>query len=183
VKKALAEQPSKIEIVAPPLKVIVGMSEEIKKLDLYVKAVMTAQLSATKQLMQVPGVGALSAVSFILAVDDPHRFKDPRDVAAYLGLVPRRDQSGEIDKQLPISKAGNKQIRTLLVQCAQYIMRPNSPDSDLKRHGERIAKRGGRISKRKAIVAVARKLSVVLLTLWQKESDYVPLKDSQGHAA
>lgn len=124
-----------------------------------------------------------TAVCFILAIDDPHRFKDSRNVAAYLGLVPRRDQSGVVDKQLAISKAGNKQIRTLLVQCAQYIMRPSSPDSDLKRHGMRIAERGGRISKRKAIVAVARKLSVVLLTLWQNENDYIPLRNAQRHTA
>lgn len=182
-KKALVKHTNTLEIVAPLLKVIETMSEEIKKLDLYVKTVMTAQLPATKQLIQVPGVGALSAVSFILAIDDPHRFKDSRNVAAYLGLVPRRDQSGEVDKQLAISKAGNKQIRTLLVQCAQYIMRPSSPDSDLKRHGMRIAERGGRISKRKAIVAVARKLSVVLLTLWQNENDYIPLRNAQRHTA
>jgi len=178
-RKALAQHANKLSIVAPLLNVIEMMSKEVKELDVYIKQVMTSQLPAAKLLTQVPGVGDLSAVSFILAVDDPHRFKDPRNVAAYLGLVPRRDQSGEVDKQLPISKAGNKQIRTLLVQCAQYIMRASSPDSDLKRHGMRIADRGGRISKRKAIVAVARKLSVVLLCLWQQQSNYVALR-SEG---
>jgi len=175
-KKSLAQHQGMLSLVIPLLNVIEAMSEEIKLLDNYIKTEMTAQFPEAKRLMQIPGVGAISAVSFILVIDSPLRFKDPRDVAAYLGLVPRRDQSGEVDKQLPISKAGNKQLRILLVQCAQYIMRPSSPDSDLKRHGIRISKRGGKISKRKAIIAVARKLSVVLLTLWQKKCDYQPLK-------
>ncbi|MFC5049557.1 IS110 family transposase [Rubritalea spongiae] len=174
-RKALATYPTKLELVEPLLVVIETMTEQIKESDRYLKEEMLEMHPEAKRLMQIPGVGALSAVSFVLAIDDASRFKNSRDVAAYLGLVPRRDQSGDVDKQLSISKAGNRQMRTLLVQCAQYIMRKSSPDSDLKRHGMRIAERGGRIAKRKAIVAVARKLSVVMLTLWQKQIDYQPL--------
>lgn len=182
-RKALADRPSKLQLVEPLLEVIEAMSCQIKHADQYIKGPMADSLPEAKRLMQIPGVGALSAVSFVLAIDDPGRFKNPRDVAAYLGLVPRRDQSGETDKQLPISKAGNRRMRTLLVQCAQYIMRKSSPDCDLKQHGERIAARGGRIAKRKAVVAVARKLSVLMLTLWQRQTDYRPQAVTKTSAA
>ncbi|MFC4992487.1 IS110 family transposase [Rubritalea tangerina] len=181
-RKVLCAQPSKLQLVESMLVVIEAMSNQIKQADRHIKEQMVTVLPESKRLMQIPGVGALSAVSFVLTIDDPWRFKDPRDVAAYLGLVPKRDQSGEIDKQLPISKAGNRQMRTLLVQCAQYIMRSNSPDCDLKRHGERIAARGGRIAKRKAIVAVARKLSVTMLTIWQRQIEYQPLVAIKANA-
>ncbi|MFC4993874.1 IS110 family transposase [Rubritalea tangerina] len=181
-RKVLCAHPSKLQLVESMLVVIEAMSNQIKQADRHIKEQMVTALPESKRLMQIPGVGALSAVSFVLTIDDPWRFKDPRDVAAYLGLVPKRDQSGEIDKQLPISKAGNRQMRTLLVQCAQYIMRSNSPDCDLKRHGERIAARGGRIAKRKAIIAVARKLSVTMLTIWQRQIEYQPLVAIKANA-
>lgn len=174
-RKTLAEHSSKLQLVESMLVVIEAITEQIKEADRYIKEEMISSLPETQRMLVIPGVGPITAVSFVLTVDDPSRFQDPRSVGAYLGLVPKRDQSGDIDKQLPISKAGSKQLRTLLVQCAQYIMRPNSPDCDLKRYGARIAKRGSKIAKRKAIVAVARKLSVLMLTLWQREIEYQPL--------
>ena len=102
-------------------------------------------------------------------------------VQPYLGLVPQRDQSGETDKRLGISKAGDAYLRRLLVSAAQYILGPFGPDCDLKRHGLQLAERGGRGAKKKAVVAVARKLSVLMLTLWYNEDIYEPLRnDSQA---
>jgi len=171
-----------LSLVAPLLRVIASISEEIKKLDSYITNELCDKYPIARRLMQIQGVGPITAVSFVLTIEDASRFENPRTVGAYLGLVPRRDQSGCVDKQLPISKAGNRGLRTLLVQCAQYIMRSNSIDSDLKRHGLRIANKGEKSAKRKAIVGVARKLSVVMLTLWQQERDYEPLKALKAKA-
>src|SRR5690606_35109616 len=117
----------------------------------------------TGRLRQVPGVGAMTSLSFVLTIGDPERFDRKRDVAAYLGLVPKRDQSGDLDKQLRISKTGDAYLRRLLVGAAQYILGPFGPDCDLKRKGLQLAERGGSRAKRKAVVAVARKLAVLLL--------------------
>jgi len=130
----------------------------------------------TQRLRQIPGIGPITSLSFVLTIGDPERFENPRDVAAYLGLVPRRDQSGDLDKQLRISKAGDAYLRRLLVSAAQYVLGPFGPDCDLKRHGLGLAARGGRSAKKKAIVAIARKLSVLLLTLWKRDLDYQPLR-------
>src|SRR5271170_2933375 len=102
-------------------------------------------------------------------------FAHSRDVPAYLGLTPRRHQSGSVEQQLRISKAGNKQLRSLLVQCAQYLLGRFGPDSDLKRWGTRMFERGGKNSKKRAIVAVARKLAVLLHRLWVTGDTYHPL--------
>ncbi len=106
-----------------------------------------------------------------------------RDVGAYLGLVPKRDQSGETDKQLPITKAGNRQLRCLLVNCAHYILGPFGPPSRLRKAGERIAARGGKSAKKRAVIAVARKLAVTLLALWKSGRTYEALPPAQSQAA
>ena len=126
----------------------------------------------------IQGVGEITALCFVLVIEDPQRFAKPREVGAFLGLVPKRDQSGKLDKRLGISKAGNTYLRCMLVQAAQYILGPFGPDCDLKRHGLQLVERGGRGAKRKAVVATARKLAVVLLTLWKEERDYEPLRNA-----
>lgn len=123
-------------------------------------------------------MGNLTALAFILTLEDWAHFAKSRDVGPYLGLVPKRDQSGETDKQLRISKAGDKVLRTLLVQCAHYILGRNGPPSDLKCYGERIARRGGKVAKRKAAIAVARKLAVLLHSLWRSGEVYTPQRIS-----
>jgi transposase len=120
----------------------------------------------TKLLRQVHGVGVLSALTFVLTLEDPSRFAKSREVGAYLGLIPVSDQSGGSDPEKHISKHGNKMMRKLLVGSAHYILGPFGADSDLRRHGERIASRGGKNAKKRAVVAVARKLSVLLHRLW-----------------
>jgi transposase len=133
----------------------------------------------TELLRQVPGVGPLTALTFALTLEDPQRFEKSRSVGAYLGLVPGTDQSGEKDTQKGISKAGDEMLRRLLVTSAQYILGPFAGDSDLRRHGQKIAERGGKNAKKRAVVAVARKLSVLLHHLWISGRVYEPLHNAQ----
>ena len=120
----------------------------------------------TETLQQIKGVGPLIALTFALIIGDANRFT-ARECSSYTGLAPKRDQSGDVDKQLGISKCGNKLLRKLLVQGAQYIMGPFGEDCDFKNFGNRIAQRGGSIARKKAKVAVARKLAITMLALWQ----------------
>ena len=128
----------------------------------------------------------MTALSFVLVLEDPSRFKKSRAVGAYLGLVPGEDQSGDSNPQQRISKEGDEMLRRLLVGSAQYILGPFAPDSDLRRHGLKIAERGGKNAKKRAVVAVARKLSVLLHRLWVTGELYEPLynaRHSGGEAA
>jgi transposase len=134
----------------------------------------------TDLLRQVEGVGPLTALTFVLTVEDPHRFERSRSVGAYLGLVPATAQSGDRDPQKRISKEGDEMLRKLLVGSAHYILGPFGSDSDLRRHGEKIASRGGKNSKKRAVVAVARKLSVLLHRLWVGGEVYDPLHNAHG---
>ena len=131
---------------------------------------------------KVEGVGALTALTFVLTVEDPHRFEKSRSVGAYLGLVPAKDRSGDRDPQKRISKEGDELLRKLLVGSAHYILGPFGSDSDLRRHGEKIARRGGKNAKKRAVVAVARKLSVLLHSLWVSGEVYEPLYNAHGCA-
>jgi transposase len=133
----------------------------------------------TGLLRQVPGVGAITSLTFVLTLEDPDRFDKSRTVGAYLGLVPGKDQSGEQDPGKPISKEGDEMLRRLLVGSAHYILGPFGPDSDLRRYGEKIAVRGGKNAKKRAVVAVARKLSVLLHRLWITGEVYEPLHNAR----
>lgn len=166
--------------IEPCLKVLDELTAQIKVLDRKIEANIAEKYEHAQHLQQIDGVGPVTSLSFVLAVEDPARFADPRDVGAYFGLTPRRDQSGETDKQLPISKAGNQHVRQLLVQSAQYILGHHGPDCDLRRYGLRLAARGGKAAKRKAVVAVARKLAVVMLIMWRDRCDYEPLKSENS---
>jgi len=127
-------------------------------------------------LRQIPGVGPVTSLTFVLRIDDPARFGRSRDVGAYLGLTPGQHSSGESQPQLRISKTGDRMLRCLLVQCAHHILH-RGPDSDLKRHGKAIAERGGKNSRKRAVVAVARKLAVLMHRLWVSEQPYDPLRN------
>ena len=133
----------------------------------------------TRALRQVTGVGPITALTFVLTVEDPGRFPKNREVGAYLGLVPRQRESGERAPQLRISKSGDAGLRRLLVQAAHYILGPFGPDTDLRRWGERYAGTGAGNAKKRAVVAVARRLAVLLLALWKTGEVYEPLR----HAA
>ena len=179
----LAEHPGLLASVDPMLQAIDGLSAQIKRYDKAIARAAADDHPETGRLQQIPGVGPLTALTFVLAVEDPSRFEDPRDAGAWLGLVPRRDQSGQSDKQPPITKAGNRYLRTLPVQCAQYLLGQWGPDCDLRRHGLKLAAKGGKAAKKKAVTAIARKLAVLMLVMWQRQSDYQPLKNTGGKEA
>lgn len=166
--------PADATLVEPLLVAIEALNAQVKALDAEVETFAHERYPVTARLRQIPGVGPLTALCFVLTLEDPQRFAHARDAGPYLGLVPRRDQSGETDKQLGITKAGHRQLRRLLVNCAHYILGPFGPHCALRIAGERLVARGGRAAKKRAAIAVARKLAVTLLALWKSGADYVP---------
>lgn len=168
----------------PTLKCIEAMNAGIADLDAKLATLSAEKYPATAQLQQVAGVGPVTAIAFVLAIEDPNRIDGIRNIGAYFGLAPGRDQSGDSDPQKGITKTGNNYIRKLLTQCAQYIMGVHGPDCDLRRYGLRRAAKGGESkkaakgAKKKAVTAVARKLAVLLLSLWKSGATYQPLRNS-----
>lgn len=176
-RKALSElDPGLLAMCEPSILAVETLTKSIKDYERRIEDLCATSYPATAILRQVTGVGALTALTFVLTIGDPERFSTPRDVAAYLGLVPKRDQSGSVDKQLRISKAGDAYLRRLLVSASQYILGPFGPDCDLRRHGESLRLRGGKSARKKAVIAIARKLSVLLLALWKQGGEYQPLR-------
>lgn len=193
-RETLDSEPGVMRALEPMLAAIESMTKSIRELDGQIERLGSEDYEVTQQFRQITGVGPVTALAFVLAVEDPHRIGRTRDIGAYFGIVPARDQSGGTDKSLGISKTGNAYLRKLLVQCAQYILGAHGPDCDLRRFGLRLAERGGKAHKKKAIVAVARKLAVLMLSLWKSGEDYQPerieenqenetLEDSQLAAA
>jgi transposase len=184
-KKARAARPAVLAAAVDPLLVsIAQLARQIRRMDRDVEALCrTRYAKETKRLLDVGGVGELTALAFVLVVGDPARFPRNRDVGAFLGLVPRRDQSGASDPKLPITKCGDALMRRLLVQSAHHILGPFGKDSDLRRWGLAHAERGGRTGKHRAVVAVARRLAVLLLTLWKNDVPYEPLRNAARTAA
>lgn len=141
--------------------------------------------TSTRRLLdwsRSPGVGPITALYFVLKIEDPKRFNHIRDVGAYAGLCPGRDQSGQSDPQLRISKRGDAYLRRLLVSAAQYILGPFGPESDLRSYGLRLAADGTARAKKRATVAVARKLAVLLLSLWKSQSLYEPFPQAASQS-
>lgn len=132
-----------------------------------------------ERISQPKGVGLLTAIVFMLTVEDKKRFENSRSAGAFLGMVPRKDQSGDSDKQLSITKAGDPFVRKLLVCSANYILGPFGEDSDLRRWGLKLAERGGKNARKRAKVAVARKLAVLMHRLWVTGEDYEPLRNAK----
>ncbi len=157
------------------LDTIEQVSREIRAYDRRIEELCERSYPETALLRQVSGVGPGTALCYVLTLEDPARFPASRAVGAYLGLRPRRDASGASDPQLRITKAGDVMVRRLLVGSAQYILGPFGPDSNLRRWGLMLAARGGRSAKKRAGVAVARKLAVLLHRLWTTGEVYEPL--------
>jgi transposase len=168
----------------PVLEQIGSLTERIRDYERHLKTISEEHYpQETELLRQVEGVGTLTALSFVLTLEDPHRFEKSRSVGAYLGLVPATNRSGDRDPQKHISKEGDEMLRKLLVGSAHYILGPFGQDSDLRRHEEKIASQGGKNSKKRAVkkravVAVARKLSVLLHSLWVSGEIYEPLRNT-----
>jgi transposase len=165
--------------LGPILEQIASLTERIREYDRKLEAICQEHYPETELLRQIEGIGTLTALTFVLTVEDPYRFEKSRSVGAYLGLVPATDRSGDRDPQKRISKEGDEMLRKLLVGSAHYILGPFGCDSDLRRYGEKIASRGGKNAKKRAAVAVARKLSVVLHRLWLTAEVYDPLYNTR----
>lgn len=158
------------------------MTQQIKIYDKQIQRLCESKYPETISIQQIQGVAALTALAFVLTLESPDRFPNRRSVGSFLGLVPRRDQSGSTDKQLRITKRGNSFLRRLLVGSAQYILGPFGKESDLRSYGNRICQRGGKNAKRRAVIAVARKLSVLMHALWSTGEVYEPLRQSKKAA-
>lgn len=156
-----------LEKIEDLIEVIGKTTEQILKYEKNIEALIKRKYPVAQLLQSISGVGPLTALAFVLTIDDPKRFEKSRTVGVFLGLVPRRDQSGDTDKQLPISKAGSKLLRSLLINCANFILSEKGEDNQIKRFGLKIKGDGTSKSRtNKAKVAVARKLSVVMHQLW-----------------
>ncbi len=174
-RKVLPHIPCELKAALVPVVELVGrITAEIKEYDKKVEVLCQKKYPETEVLRRIPGVGALTSLAFILTLEDPERFRKSRQVGAFVGLVPRQHDTGESSPQLRITKAGNDYLRRLLVTSSQYILGFYGEDCDLKRHGERISAQGGKAAKRRAVVAVARKLSVLLHLLWRTGQVYEP---------
>lgn len=160
----------------PVLDLIAQLTQQIKASDTALEKA-AERYPEVGQLRQVKGVGPLTALAFVLVIEEPQRFTKSRGVGAFIGLTTRQSQSGERDPQMHITKAGDELLRRLLVQSAHYILGPFGPDCDLRRWGLRLAGEGGnKIRKHKAVIAVARKLAVLLHRLWVDGLVYEPLR-------
>ena len=164
--------------IGPILEQIGSLTERIRDYDRKLQEICQEHYPETELLRQVEGIGVLTALTFVLTVEDPYRFEKSRTVGAYLGVVPATEKSGDRDPQKRISKEGDQMLRRLLVGSAHYILGPFGSDSDLRRHGEKIASRGAKNSKKRAVVAVARKLCVLLHSLWITAEVYEPLRNT-----
>ena len=175
--------PEKAEGLSPELKAALepllagleSLSEQIRQYNERIERLAADSYPQVALLKQVKGVGTLIALTFLLTLEDAHRFRKSRDVGCYLGLQPGRRNSGQSEPPMHISKEGDPYLRTLLVQGAQHILGPFGADSDLRRWGLKLAERGGRNGKKRAIIATARKLAVLLHHLWVSGEVYEPL--------
>jgi transposase len=177
-KTVMSEVPEECQkAIKPAVRALEELSARIKELDAALAKLAEERYPQTVYLQQVSGVGPITALYFVLKVGDPKRFERTRDVGAFLGLCPRRDQSGGTDKELRISKCGDRYLRRLLVSAAQYILGPFGRESALRAQGLKMAQEGTAKAKKRAVVAVARKLAVLLLTLWKRQEPYEAFPD------
>lgn len=174
-RRAAAAVPEELRAALDPLvAAVAAISEAVREHDREIERLGREEYPVTQRLQEVPGVGPLTSLAFVLVIDDPSRFKKSRDVGAYIGVVPRQDQSGESDRQLPITKCGDALLRRLLVQSAHHVLGPFGKESRLRTWGLALAARGGRNAKKRAVVAVARKLAVLLHAMWKSGEHFEP---------
>lgn len=183
-RKAEAHIPEALEAALLPVcDTIAWLSEQIEEQERWIEELAEVEYPVTILLRQVSGVGLLTALCYVLTLEDPTRFRRSRQVGPYLGLVPRKRDSGSSKPQLRTTKAGDPMLRRLLVQAAHHILGPFGPETDLRIWGLKLAERGGKNAKKRAIVAVARKLAVLLHSLWVTAEVYEPLRHHPERAA
>jgi transposase len=181
-EKAEGLSPELQRALEPLLAASAALSEQIAEYNERIEKLAQESYPQTARLQQVKGVGTLIALTFLLTLEDAQRFRKSRDVGCYLGLQPGRRNSGQSEPQMHISKEGDPYLRTLLVQGAHHILGPFGVDSDLRRWGLKLAERGGRNGKKRAVIATARKLAVLLHRLWVSGEAYEPLRNSNQRA-
>lgn len=170
------EMPNELEpALEPVMKSIKDLNLRIRHYNQLINKISEEKYPETACVREIAGVGPITALAFILTLEDASRFKKSRDVGPFIGLTPKQNQSGQINMQLRITKAGDAYLRRLLVGSAQYILGAFGPDCDLRRFGLKLAACGGKNAKRRAAVAVARKLAVKMHHLWQSGEVYEPL--------
>ncbi len=171
-----SEVPAGLRPALEPLyRTLAALTAQIRRFDQQIERLSRQRYAETARLRTVPGVGPVTALSYVLTVGDKARFAHSRDAGAYLGLRPKQRQSGNRDPQLGIAKNGDSYLRSLLVECAHHVL-SRGPDSALKRWGLRLAAGGKRV-KRRALVAVARKLAVLLHRLWSRGENFRPFPE------
>jgi transposase len=176
-EKAQGLSPELQTALEPLLGEIESLSERIRDYSERMEQIAKESYPEVARLKQVKGVGTLIALTYVLTLEDAHRFGKSRDVGCYVGLQPGRRNSGQSEPQLHISKEGDPYLRTLLVQGAHHILGPFGADSDLRRWGLELAERGGKNGKKRAVIAVACKLAVLLHRLWTSGEAYEPLRN------
>jgi transposase len=175
----MEELPAELQKTLKPLmEQVESLTEKIRGCTVELEQIARSRHPETELLMQISGVGTLIALTFVLTVEDPARFAKSRDVGCYVGLRPKRSDSGKSQPELRISKEGDSYLRKMLVQGAHYILGHRGPDTDLKRWGLALSGRGKKNAKKRAIVAVARKLGILLHRLWVSGEVYEPLRNS-----
>jgi len=180
VKPALP--PALIECVSPMLEQITALNLQIARMDKQIEA-FAGRYSEIPRLRTAHGVGPLVAATYVLTLDQPHAITNSRQVGAYLGLRPRQCQSGDHDPQRRITKTGNPYLRVLLVQSAHHVLGRFGPDSALRRWGLKLSATGGKRGKKRAIVAVARKLAVILHRMWRTGESFQPFPIAPIHTS
>jgi transposase len=178
-EKAQSLSPELQAALGPLLQALESLSEHIGEYNQRIEAIAQQSYPQTAVLKQIKGVGTLIALTYMLTLEDPQRFRKSRDAGCYLGLQPGRRNSGQSEPQMHISKEGDPYLRTLLVQGAHHILGPFGADSDLRRWGLKLAERGGKNGKKRAIIATARKLAVLLHRLWVSGEVYEPLRNTK----
>jgi transposase len=158
----------------PLMETLEQVQQQIERYDEQIEKLATEKYPESKLLRQPWGVGLITSVSYVLTLEDKNRFEKSRDVGCYLGLRPRRSQSSQRDPELRITKGGDSYVRSLLVECGQRILSEKGPDSALKRFGQRLAARGKKNAYKRAVVAIARKLAILLHKLWVTGEVYEP---------
>jgi len=171
------------EALQPLVQLVETVIECIARYEERIEGLGRKEYGHTTLLRQVKGVGLITSLAYVLTLEDPQRFAISREVGPYLGLVPKQEDSGDSQPQLGISKAGDRMLRRLLVGSSQYMLGAFGPDCDLRRYGLRLCERGGKNAKKRAVVAVARKLAVLFHHLWvtgMSMSRYIKLGQEPG---
>ena len=165
--------------IGPMLKIVDQLSEQIKVYDRQLAELAATHYPEIEKLRKIRGVGLIVALTYVLVIADPQRFRRSRQVGCYTGTTPRHNDSGQRSPQLGITKHGDAYLRAMLTQSAQFILGPLGEDCDLRRWGLQLCERGGKNAKKRAVTAVARKLAVLMHRLWISAAPYDPLYNAK----